>query len=388
MRLADFIVSNMDKILSEWDSFARSLGPAADQMSASALRDHAKPILQAIVEDMAAPVTPREQLEKSQVVTDVQTDTAAGTHGTLRHISGFSLLQLTAEYRALRATVFRLWLPQIKDFNEGVSSDMVRFNETIDQALAESVLTYSDQGERTRDTFLAILGHDLRSPLATVSMAGDLLIRHGEQTVDVESIGLRIRRSVATMTTMVNDLLEYARTQLGGMIPISPEIGDMVRTCNEAVEDARAANPECGFESAAEGDLTCNFDAPRLQQVLSNLLNNAAQYSKRGHPVTLVARGGPDSVVLRVKNLGEPIPGASLQAIFNPLVQLRADDDARGRPATSIGLGLFIAREITVAHGGTISVESDETTGTVFTVSIPKSLSGHEFGRVHMRRAG
>lgn len=382
MRLSDFILEHMEAILAEWDAFARTLGPAAQGMSALALRDHARPILLSIAQDMAQPETAREQLEKSQGRQPMEDGSAAGTHGTLRHVSGFSLLQLTAEYRALRATVLRLWLPNVVHFNAAVSSDMVRFNETIDQALAESVLTYSEQGARTRDTFLAILGHDLRSPLATITMAGDLLGRQYAAETSLGAIGLRLRRSAASMTTMVNDLLEYARTQLGGMIPIESVAQDMAPACAAAIEAAEAVHPECRFEFSASGELTCNFDHERLQQVFSNLLNNAAQYSPPGQPVSLHARGETDAVVVQVRNLGSVIPGHALATIFNPLVQLAADPTDHGRPSTSMGLGLFIAREITLAHGGTIEVDSSADAGTVFTVRIPRLLSGQELGRI------
>jgi hypothetical protein len=235
VRLSGFILQHMDAILADWDAFARTLGPAAADMSPRALRDHARPILTAIAADMALPETPREQLEKSQGRQPMEVGSAAGTHGTLRHVSGFSLLQLTAEYRALRATVLRLWLPKVEHFDEDVSRDMVRFNETIDQALAESVLTYSEQGTRTRDTFLAILGHDLRSPLATVSMGGAVLAREYAPDTAVGAIALRLLRSAASMTTMVNDLLEYSRTQLGGAIPIESAVQDMAPGCGAAI---------------------------------------------------------------------------------------------------------------------------------------------------------
>jgi signal transduction histidine kinase len=382
LRLSGFILQHMDAILAEWDAFARTLGPAAQEMSALALRDHAKPILLAIAEDMAQPETPREQLEKSQGRQSMEVGSAAGKHGTLRHVSGFSLLQLTAEYRALRASVLRLWLPKVQEFSEAVVSDMVRFNETIDQALAESALTYSEQGARTRDTFLAILGHDLRSPLATVSMVGDLLGRQHAPDSQLGSIAQRLRRSSAAMTTMVNDLLEYARTQLGGAIPIQCVSQDMAPACAAAVQAAEAAHPECRFVAQCDGELTCNFDYDRLQQVFSNLLNNAAQYSPPGEAVALDAWGEGEAVVVQVRNRGSVIPGHALETIFNPLVQLAADPLDHGRPSTSIGLGLFIAREITQAHGGTIEVDSSADEGTVFTVRIPRLLSGQELGRI------
>jgi signal transduction histidine kinase len=335
---------------------------------------------------MAQPETPREQLEKSRGEQPMEVGSAAGTHGTLRHVSGFSLLQLTAEYRALRATVLRLWLPQVTEFSASVCGDMVRFNETIDQALAESVLTYSEQGERTRDTFLAMLGHDLRSPLATVTMAGDLLTRQYAGDSSLTAIAQRLRRSVASMTTMVNDLLEYARTQLGGMVPIEPVSQDMGPACAAAIEAAEAAHPDRAFHYRASGELTCNYDHDRLQQVFSNLLNNAAQYSPVGEPVSLFATGEIDAVVVQVHNVGRVIPGNALSRIFDPLVQLAGDPADRGRPSTSIGLGLFIAREITLAHGGSIGADSSPESGTVFTVRIPRQLSGQELGRIQNGR--
>ena len=381
MRLARFIVENMAEILSEWDAFARTLD-LSSPMSALALRDHAMPILEAIAQDMVTPETSRQQLDKSRGLDPVDINSAASTHGTLRHVSGFTLGQLAAEYRALRATVLRLWLPKVTAFDANVAGDMVRFNETIDQALAESVLTFSDQGQKTRDTFLAILGHDLRSPIATISWAADVLAKQSPGPADIRAISVRLRRSAVTMSTMVNDLLEFARVQLGGLIPIAALALDALEVCAGAIEDARAANPGCSFELTTAGDLNCSADRIRLQQVLSNLLNNAAQYSSPGHPVRLFAQGTPDALTLEVANSGNVIPAEALGSIFEPLIQLSDDRSARSRPTTSMGLGLYIAREIMVAHGGTVNVNSSEESGTVFTVRLPKGAALQEIGRV------
>jgi len=382
MRLKTFILANIAEILREWDSFARTL-VTSEKLSALVLRDHAGPILEAIAQDMSTPETPREQFDKSRGLDPVDVRSAASTHGTLRHVSGFSLIQLTAEYRALRATVLRLWLPSVQEFDANVVSDMVRFNETIDQALAESVLTFSDQGARTRDTFLAILGHDLRSPLSAMMMASHMLANQNPDSSQVQVIGTTMRRSATSMAAMVNDLLEFARLQLGGPIPLTPKQLDMADVCADAVDDARAAHPDCSFELRSAGELHCNVDGPRLQQVFSNLLNNAAQYSRPGTPVRLLAQGSIDAVTVQVSNLGSIIPASALGSIFEPLVQLEPDEQDRGRAATSLGLGLYIAREITLAHGGTIDVSSNGADGTVFTVRLPKLLSGQELGRMN-----
>jgi signal transduction histidine kinase len=373
MRLSEFINKYLDDIIVEWEAFAKTLLPAAEGMSQTDLRDHAKQILVAVARDMDTNQTPAEQQEKSKGLKTVADDSAASIHGTLRQVSGFTLLQLTAEYRALRATVLRLWLPRVTQMNEEIVNDMVRFNEAIDQALAESAITYSKHAAVVRDTFLAILGHDLRSPLATMTMAGEYLTQPSVGTDVTLQIGLRVKRSAATMTAMVNDLLEYARSQLSGRMPIALGQVDVKEICQAAVNDASAAHPECPFELKASGDWVGNFDGPRLHQVFSNLLNNAAQYRGKEHPVSVSVEGRPDVLLVEVQNFGPVIPPDSLKTVFDPLVQLPVADAQPGRPTTSLGLGLFIAREITKAHGGSISVKSDELSGTIFSVQLPRT---------------
>ncbi|MFZ6644808.1 sensor histidine kinase [Undibacterium sp. TJN25] len=374
MKLSHFINEHIEEILVEWDSFARTLQPAAKGMSMLALEDHARQMLAAIALDIDTAENPAQQYEKSKGMAPARigAESAASIHGTQRQVNGFTLVQLTAEYRALRATVLRLWLPKIERVTEATTNDMIRFNETIDQALAESAVTYSERATRTRDTFLAILGHDLRSPLTTITMAGDFLSRAEVGNERTLKVGARIKRSAATMTTMVNDLLEYARTQLGGEMPVTPSLSNMRDICQSAMNDASAAHPNCEFRMEISGELAGYFDSARLHQVFANLLNNAAQYSSKTFPITILAVGEPDAVFVHISNRGPVIPPHSLQTIFNPLVQLSMDGHEADRPSTSIGLGLFIAREITEAHGGSIAAASTDAAGTIFTVRLPR----------------
>ncbi|MDB5842762.1 MAG: putative two-component sensor histidine kinase [Polaromonas sp.] len=384
MKLSTFITAHIEKILFEWDVFAKTLFPALPAPPQNLLRDHAREILQAIVIDLDTHQTAEQQAEKSkgQADEDVDKKSAAAIHGTLRQASGFTLTQLAAEYRALRATVFRLWLPHMQPGTQDSSTDMMRFNEAMDQALAESVVTYSENADRTRDTFLAILGHDLRSPLFTMKLAGSYLMRPAIGTEATREMGVRVARSAANMTAMVNDLLEYARTQLGGGIPLTLLTEDMARICQAALDDAQAGYPDCPFELEASGDLSGFFDRARLQQLFSNLLNNAAQYRDDTRAVTITALGDADSITVQVCNHGPVIPAPSLQAIFDPLVQLSVEQGLQeGAPSSSLGLGLFIAREITMAHGGTITVASNEHSGTVFTVKLPRMPLAEQAGK-------
>ncbi|MEA9979931.1 sensor histidine kinase, partial [Pseudomonas sp. CCC3.2] len=180
MRLSQFIVLNVDRIVDEWEKFAKTIQPAADNMGRESLRDHAKAILLASARDMNTTQTNLEQTAKSRGEGPEKSptlDQAAASHGELRHTVGFDLVQMTSEFRHLRASVIRLWVSSLKSPDLTYFQDMIRFNEAIDEALAESTAAYAEQVGRSRDIFLAILGHDLRAPLQAVSMSTELLIR-------------------------------------------------------------------------------------------------------------------------------------------------------------------------------------------------------------------
>lgn len=378
MKLSHFIEANIEKILEEWDQFAVTQFTQGVPVSARELRDHAHEILMDLTKDMETPQSAQQQADKSKGEEAKSSDalSAASTHGIDRHYSGFTLTELAAEFRALRATVLRLWLPQIPALTEQAAHDMVRFNEAIDQALAQSVATYSKQNTRARDTFLAILGHDLRSPLMGIRLSAKVLQKTGVTADAAEQAGTRILTSAALMSAMVNDLLEYGRAQLGGVIRVHRQPVDLLDVGKAAIEEAKAAHPEFQFALESSGELHGSFDGARLQQVFSNLLNNAAQYGFQSHAVSLVLRGHEDHVSVQVCNAGPVIPSESLKAIFDPLVQLSIGDKPTGPFSNSAGLGLFIARELTFGHEGTIKAESSADFGTVFTVELPRSVSG------------
>lgn len=372
MKLSTFIISNMKDILTEWDRFARKL-EHQEMPSQKEIRDHAEQILRAIALDIDTDQSSKQQQDKSQGLSpDTMAVSGASIHGIARQTDGFTLLQLTAEFRALRATVQRLWFALGNELTNEHSADLIRFNEAIDQALAESVVTYAEQATRAKDTFLAILGHDLRGPLATISMSGSLLSQPGITNEYVAKLAPRITRSASVMNSMVNDLLEYARAELGGEMPMSFSSADMVEICKSAVADASAVHPKCPFIFNPNEPVEGIFDQVRLQQVFTNLLNNAAQYRGDAMPVTMTLSSNDDCATVSIQNSGALIPQLAMDAIFDPMVQLAITPDQNERASTSLGLGLYIAKKITVAHDGSISVESRDPTGTTFTVVIPR----------------
>lgn len=371
MNLARFITRNLDRILVEWEAFARTLTPSSETMDSMALRDHAREILQAIAKDIILPQSPSESRDKSEGTEDADAsiDTAAAVHGTLRHTSGFDLRQLFAEFRALRASVLRLWSEDAAQEGRDALYQVTRFNEAIDQALAESVARYSDDVTRSRDTFITILGHDLRSPLQAVTASAALLAGGPvSDTVRVDAVR-RIQASTLAMNQMVRDLLEYTRTRLGKAIPIQAARSNLEPILRGSVDDVTAGYPDRSFRLETGADLHAMVDAPRLQQAVTNLLANAVTHGRAGAPIELVGRREGDSVAIAVSNAGGQIPPERLKMIFDPFLQPNAAEQG-ARHSAQLGLGLFIAREIALGHGGTIDAASADNR-TTFTIRIP-----------------
>ncbi len=370
MRLADFIAHNTEAILAHWEEFATSLLPAAAGLTSLALRDHAPHILAAVAKDLDTPQTRDEQSEKSKGQAprvEGAPETAAQTHAVLRARGGFDINQLVAEYRALRASVLRLWMDASPLDASGVE-DIIRFNEAIDQAVAESVGHFHAQVEQARNLLLGMLGHDMRSPLSTIVTTASHLaaLNAGEQ---VSAAAARLIRSGASMQALLDDLVDFNRTKLGLGIGVVPSDIDLAVAVADELEQLRGAHPRRRIELAVTGECRGLWDGPRLQQSLRNLVSNAIKYGAPDTPVRVALRSSEADVRLEVTNSGPPIEPAALSQIFDPLKRgvAQGDSDARG----SLGLGLFIVREIAQAHGGEVQVHSEQGE-TTFSVRLPR----------------
>jgi signal transduction histidine kinase len=375
MRLAEFILNNRDPILAEWEAFARSCMPASGSMDVAALSDHASAMLQTIAGDLQTPQGTRAQRDKSLGLEPlaVGETTAAGEHGAARAESGFTVEQMVAEFRALRASVIRLWTREETQLSGDHLVDLGRFNEAIDQALAESVVRFNRDLDESKEIFLAILGHDLRSPLGAVMMSAEFMLETGELPEPHLTLTKRIASSSKRMEQMVGDLLDFTRSRLGGGIPIVRAPMSIEKVVHDVVDEVLAGDPRRSIRIEARGGQSVNWDCSRISQALTNLLTNAVEHGAPGEVVTVSVTGTESDVTVTVHNQGTALRPDQIAGIFSSMKASRDQQTGSSSgPMGHLGLGLYIAERIAHAHGGTVQVESSKSKGTTFALKIPR----------------
>ena len=372
MRLANFIREHHEPIIAEWEAFAGTLAPASEAASPHSLRNHIQYILQFIADDIDSPQTAAEQVTKSHgEKAKLSPDSVAEVHAALRQAGGFNMDQMVSEYRALRASVVKLWGAQAEETTKQDVVDLTRFHEAIDQELTESISYYSSKVEHSRNLFLGILGHDLRNPIGAMTMSAELIARIGSLSERQRMLISQISLSSTRAIEILNQLLDLTRVRLGSGLRVIRQQMDMSFVARQLVDEMRVAHPGHTFTIDASGDAGGKWDRPRIGQVFSNLLGNAVQYGFSDLPINVTIKGEDADVTVSVHNDGVPIPSGALAGLFDALVRSGDGENAHSQ-SNNLGLGLYITKEIVSAHGGTIEVTSSEKSGTTFTARFPR----------------
>lgn len=227
-----------------------------------------------------------------------------------------------------------------------------------------AALVTAEERAELQQQFVAVLSHDLRNPLSAVQTAAKMLLRLG---LDAKAGNLAavIDRSAARMTSLIENVMDFARMRLGGGLPVvRREEVDLQTSLEHVVTELRTAQPHRRLESEMQLTSAVYCDPARIGQLLSNLVSNALTHGDPQSPVWVRARN-EHGFVLSVANLGRPIEPAILERLFLPFVRGADRSSSHG-----LGLGLYIASEIARAHGGTLEASSTETE-TRFTFQIP-----------------
>ena len=368
---AAFLRENAEEILKTWDEFASTVKHEGVELDLKGLRDHAAQILEAIARDMDQPQSASAQIAKSRGEAPAPAgaaDTAAETHADTRIDAGFTIEAMITEYRALRASVLRLWSQRWEQAELRDIDQITRFNEAIDQAIAESVSRYTQQTKVASDLFIGVLGHDIRNPLGTILMATEYLVRSGK----LEAGAARpIRQSVERIRVLSEQVVDFTRGQTGTRMPIERKPLDLADVAADIVIETRIRHPDANLQLQVDkGPFAGKWDAGRMGQLFSNLLANAVQYGARGEPIVLHLGRSGEAVTAEVRNRGDVIPPQDRRRIFDALARGTSASRETVRPE-GLGLGLYICKEIVLAHGGTIDVRSDAIEGTRFIVTLP-----------------
>jgi len=373
MRVAEFIRTHSDEIESAWETFAKALSSFAPDLTVSELRNHLRDILLAMADDMETPQSQEEQAEKSKgnAIRGGALDRITALHAGMRLDSGFNLEHAISEYRALRSSILFLWVRSEPSEDDVVLAEVTRFNETIDQAIAEVVRRYADKSEIYSDIFFGILAHEVRNPLHVIQLSAQALEAAQLQEVQARSVE-RILKGAGTIDRLMNDLSILVRSRMRVPLPLTRTNADLGEICEQTLEAVKAAHADTVFELKKIGDLHGNWDRERLAQVIFNLVVNAVIHAS-AKQVQISAEAQGSDVVLRVTNQGAPIPADRQAWIFDPFVH--TDTEPSALPKRGLGLGLFIVKEIVTGHEGIVEIVSTAFDGTSFIVRLPRAPS-------------
>lgn len=251
---------------------------------------------------------------------------------------------------------------------EELLSKKIAADAALLEAQTQLNLAYEKAKRRASfaEQMVAIVSHDLKNPLTAIKMASDILAREQRTAKETKMLG-HISQSAERAERMIADLLDFALARVGRGIGISLTSLDLHSFVIQSVDELRVAFPEATLLHQSIGTGSAHLDADRVQQIIGNLVANSVAYGDLQQPITITSRMEDDQAVVSVQNHGPVIPESLMAILFEPMTRgTEADSEVR-----SVGLGLFIVREIAKAHGGDVSVSSSLEDGTVFSVYFP-----------------
>lgn len=232
-------------------------------------------------------------------------------------------------------------------------------------AASEAVLLNERQTSDLREQFIAVLGHDLRNPLASIA-AGTRMMTRAKSNKETFEIAALMQGSINRMSLLIDNVLDFARGRLGGGLTLQRRASEPVsKVLDHVVAELRASHPDRAIETKFEPGEPVDYDSQRIGQLFSNLLGNAITHGSPDKPIKVEATSQNGTFEVSVANSGDPIPPAVMAQLFQPFYRGTVRHSLQG-----LGLGLYIASEIARAHGGTLDVNSS-TDETRFTFRMP-----------------
>jgi signal transduction histidine kinase len=372
-QIAALIREKKDALIASWERSVLEdpYVPEASRLPEPTLRDD----IPHLIERLASALELNDASPSARGGRDFDHDRVAAAHARQRLAAGYTLEAALCELSHFRNALADLLyglavLPTRSEFRS--------MSVTIDETMVIVAARIRDAEQAriaaTQERFVAILGHDLRNPLNAITISADALLHRSLSEREAACVG-RIARAAGRMARMIGDIYEFASARFGrGGIKLNMQRSSIVDLCAEAIDEMRLVHDARSIVFDPREDAQGTWDRGRILRVLANLLGNALAYSPPDTQVCIgvIVRGG--RALVTVHNEGEPIEATKLPTIFEPFERA----DTAFRKSDGLGLGLFIAREITRAHGGEIRVESAVGRGTSLTVELP--LEGLSLG--------
>lgn len=250
-----------------------------------------------------------------------------------------------------------------------VARDRDKYERELLAARKEATRLHMEAKDRAlfAEQMIGIVSHDLRNPVTAIVLATELL-GHDELSPEQELVAAGILRAAERANRLIGELLDFTQARVGTGLSFVPTTCDLHEVVGEAIDELRLSYPSRVLQHVHTGDGRCSADASRVVQLVGNLVSNAVSHGHPETPVTVATDGTRgDALTLAVHNTGEAIPPTLLPSLFEPMTR-----GAKASGKRSVGLGLFIVREIARAHGGAVAVRSSESEGTTFTLTLPR----------------
>lgn len=388
INIAEFINDQRDAIVAEWIAVADALTPR--ELSAEELLDAVHEILDSIVHALLESAPPTESAPAASVGTTAELIDVAKVHAGHRFAQRSTLKQMTSEYRALRASITRRWLASGTPKSSGAAmaaEQLALFDAAVDASLASAIAFYDDRLRQHREDlktanqnqseFLAVLGHELRNPLAPLRTGLDLLERARVEPALLDMLRPMLERQFSHLARLVDDLLDFSRINRG-QIKLQTALIDLntaIETGAEQLAASVKARRNDLVLDLSPAPLTVVGDFDRLTQVIANLLSNANKYSEPGGRITVRSFAQHKTAIVSVVDTGYGIPPEQLERIFDLFTQI---PEHRNRSAGGgLGIGLALVRRLLEMHGGSIEARSRGLGhGSAFIVTLPLAQAG------------
>lgn len=359
---SDRLKQNAERIMHLWEKRTRSEVGASIHQDSLVLQDSLPLYLDQLVDELSTNIIRTDARINADAVESTR---ICKLHGHERAgYADYSMSQLIFEYHLLRQVIFQVLEEEapleVQDRDIIISS--------IEQAVNDAATQFSETLRDIQELFVVTLTHDLRGPINVVKMGTQLTLRRLDRGDTYADVAMRMMGAIDRLDAMIQNLLDASRLRTGQKLKLKFEDCDLDKLVRDVAEDLSFAHGD-RFVVVSDSDVTGYCSPKEIRRVIENLAINAVKYGLPDTPITLTLEQTETQIHLTVHNEGNPINLDAQSILFQQFRRVAAEKEQTGW-----GLGLFLAKSIAEAHGGTIWVESSEDKRTNFIIQLPRPV--------------